>query len=927
MARLLPESDMHLLAKVKVQVLFSNSIKPDYRFLPRHKLNVSVSSLKLNLSDRRLGLLVDFCQHFPLPHLLTIDSSEEEVACFRAGKDTKTEPTTAELKLIKEHATQAPIAVLGKPSRSSTQLSMAGSDLSASNHSDEEEEDWWGHALDVPGFDDNVSASNTINSLLRFVLGEVALHLARSSDQVEKPYLMLRLEKLCADAALMEYGPALQATISGIYLVDKLHIGPTGEYLELLTSRATKDMVSILYRKVKASCPEFKSDFHQVEHSVVVDFTSVIVTLHREALLTLGRYLLYVYQKLNVKDLGYAEIIPDFKRAFGLFGGDPPVPTGSTKMNIALHVHEISARLCDVDVELADVRVSRLDINYVQKANEKVIIRVELTYLSVTDLMQSTLYSKVLFNEDEKLVDLKYVRKAPRAKCVEWMDEEKLKGPDGSIRLHIGRVQLVLLRRFFVDLQRFLEPFLQPQFKSFAFKTAEQVVQKKVAELSHVMLELCIDIHAPTVLVPQKSDSPNLLVLSLGDLSIENFFKETSVGPKPDYVDNILVRLSSPHMTRAIILLDGSTQPQESILEPMKLNIDIKRALTLFNRNVMEYEIRGTVDLVKVNIGQRDLSTIIAIFRENLEEREVIESHEQVSSPLSPPLGVSVTPDPVKKLEHFLTSSVDVYKKSNVFFSLEGLHLVLYADTEDTQLSSPVRDPLHALSKLELEELTASLNLFSDQSLEVKCSLQSLLVQDTRTDSTLVHTRVVCSCTRDSDTVAAGISVSSPNMVDITYRETTSGDATVDVLVAEMSLRVSVPYLLGLVHFFCDALPPRSNVDLQLGTPGRPPSRGQHRSVIRARGVDLSCSLVLQKPEIIFFADPRDHGSQVIALKMDIMVDYCRNLGQRNITASVIDLNASSFFWDQRKSTLYTVSGFFIILLATCRSAWSDSAH
>ncbi|KAH7936713.1 hypothetical protein HPB49_003230 [Dermacentor silvarum] len=57
------------------------------------------------------------------------------------------------------------------------------------------------------------------------------------------------------------------------------------------------------------------------------------------------------------------------------------------------------------------------------------------------------------------------------------------------------------------------------------------------------------------------------------------------------------------------------------------------------------------------------------------------------------------------------------------------------------QLSSPMRDPLHALSRLELEEVTATLNLFSDQSLEVKCSLQSLQLEDTRSDSTLVHTR------------------------------------------------------------------------------------------------------------------------------------------------------------------------------------------
>ncbi|KAH7952668.1 hypothetical protein HPB49_000053 [Dermacentor silvarum] len=88
-----------------------------------------------------------------------------------------------------------------------------------------------------------------------------------------------------------------------------------------------------------------------------------------------------------------------------------------------------------------------------------------------------------------------------------------------------------------------------------------------------------------------------------------------------------------------------------------------------------------------VNIGQRDLSTIIAIFKENLEEKEVIESHNQVSTPLSPPLMVSPAPadDPVKRLETFLTSSVDVYKKTNVFLALEGLHLVLYTDAEEAQ--------------------------------------------------------------------------------------------------------------------------------------------------------------------------------------------------------------------------------------------------
>lgn len=98
------------------------------------------------------------------------------------------------------------------------------------------------------------------------------------------------------------------------------------------------------------------------------------------------------------------------------------------------------------------------------------------------------------------------------------------------------------------------------------------------------------------------------------------------------------------------------------------------------------------------------------------------------------------------------------------------------------QLSSPVRDPLQTLSKLELEEVSVNFDLCSDQSLEVKCSLQSLSLEDTRSDSTLVHTRIFHSSCGESDSTTARINVSSPNMVDVTYRQTSSGDASSELL-------------------------------------------------------------------------------------------------------------------------------------------------
>lgn len=52
--------------------MLSNSIKPEYSLLPRTKLNVTASSVKLNLSDRKIVTLLDFLEGLPLPSSNTV---------------------------------------------------------------------------------------------------------------------------------------------------------------------------------------------------------------------------------------------------------------------------------------------------------------------------------------------------------------------------------------------------------------------------------------------------------------------------------------------------------------------------------------------------------------------------------------------------------------------------------------------------------------------------------------------------------------------------------------------------------------------------------------------------------------------------------------------------------------------------------------
>lgn len=73
-------------------------------------------------------------------------------------------------------------------------------------------------------------------------------------------------------------------------------------------------------------------------------------------------------------------------------------------------------------------------------------------------------------------------------------------------------------------------------------------------------MHLSICLHLPVVLFPQNSTSPNVILCSLGDLTVENFFKEQS---KKDYdnldiVDNILVNWDAINVSRAIMTLDGT---------------------------------------------------------------------------------------------------------------------------------------------------------------------------------------------------------------------------------------------------------------------------------------------------------------------------------------------------------------------------------
>ncbi|XP_072932453.1 intermembrane lipid transfer protein VPS13A-like [Epargyreus clarus] len=925
------DSELHLIPKIKSQLVFSSSIKKEYKLLPRYKLNISLSSLKLNLSDRIIGHLLDFCDNLPIPVPNTVPVSfmdsgdfaeelEDPVLAEALQLDRVTaDPGYKDLVKLRQKIVAA---YLRRNRTAETELDGAGSHSPAveapptADLSDEEVEEY-ARSVDLPGFDDNVSPSNTIGTLLRFIVGEIVINLSRSSDQIDRPYIMLSVTKVCLDVALMEYGPAVQLSVGQALLTDKQHHSSTGQYLELLTSSG--ELFNLLYRKVRADCPEFKSHFHSVEHALVADTGPVSLLLHADALRTLIKYLQYIRDKIqkrhaiNLKNL----VLPKTQSLWDYLmkpEADPPVPPGATKFSYSMRASSITLRLCHLDCALVEVRLAELESDCVFRANDRMIFKLYLGSLQLDDLSESILYPKLIWPDEDKVIEIKYVRAAVgmRARA------------HAELRVYVGRLHVVLFCCLLHHLQQFIEPLVPSTAAAEAAAAAERAAQRQATALrvAPTRVNLAIEIHAPVLLLPQKPSSPNLLVLNMGDLLIENFFKpvhvsqEVSSPVQSPVIDNVLIKLVNITLSRAVMTLAGTLEVQEPILEPMSIRCDMKRAVcyqqvasTTAYRDLLLCDADIVMDTVMINLGQKDLATVLAVYSDNLSEGNYIGGIVPSS-----PVDVAPSDAMVKKLQAFFAQGEPVRKESVLRFTLEGVELKLFSDIDEV-LSSPVRDLNHGLAKLTAGEATVHMDYYSDKSLEIKASLQSLLVEDIRPDPAIVIKRIFQSQGGGSR-AAGGISVSRPPLLDASLRYSAARAATADVRLDRTRLNLALPFLLQLARTLLDAMPGEKTMEGGLVNHGYvgdgPPRTSSNRGARFPSSSDstsgyystatsvaeeipsISISVQCRQPEIMFFTDLTKSEGHALLLRTELLIDYSCHSNTENLVISFAGLQIMS---------------------------------
>ncbi|XP_045467694.1 vacuolar protein sorting-associated protein 13C-like [Harmonia axyridis] len=885
------DSDLHIVPKCGFSATTAYCVQ-SLKSIPNFKFSVNFSNLKLNISERKIGILLGY-MNFNEPQDDAIQSTLRKLAWGKKDRVTVTYSIDYLSKVQRKVTVQENAIHIRRRSKAD-KCNKAAQNVSRTTGQDrtkDQHHESWARVVDLPGLDDNISPNNNIQTLCRFIINEICIVFSKSSDTVDRQYLVLRVGLVTMDLALMTYGPAYQLSVNTILLTDKLHTTSSGQYLDILYSPLPSniDICTVLYRMVSADCPDFWSHFHGVETSLVADFGNLNLLLHQESIHTLIKYSKYFIDKIR-------PLVPSsFKSSILGLGTriknvvhkntNVPVPTGSIKFSHSARLMDFNIRICDSDFDIINITLSGLEMDFLFRANERFVFRSFLSKILVEHLSEITLYNKILYTEEDKVFELKYVRHASNYKNMHDISPGRDDTfSDGSFKFHLGQLHFTFLYKLIVQVQRFivnLEALIYVNkvltFLKKAVRHATETFQK--SSRVHLSLNLC----GPIFLFPQKSSSPNVLVIDTGDFHVENFFKEGL----NDIVENILLKWGDITVSRGVMSLTATLQMQEPLIEPFQLNVDIKK-FTNEKTRLKSWEIDGIIDIIEVTLGQKDLNTILSIYTENIGEGRIIDM-----LPVSTEIEENIpeNDDTVKNLEAFFCEP----RQRNVVakFAMDGLKLSLFFDSGEL-LSSPVRDLNHGMCKFEICDLSLYSVSYTDGSLDGKLSVDGVTITEIGPNSNSYDRGILQSPIDENKNNNCNITVNKPPIIDITYHQNTNNDKSMDIIVGRLGLNLSIPFCEKLAMFILECLP--RDVDIGFINHGyeAEPTVETEEKIPPSRG--LTVSFRLNKPELVFFVESTSNTKRYFVTKCEVLADYSRHANRLNFAISLSGLH--TLFYD-----------------------------
>eukprot|EP00058_Branchiostoma_floridae_P017686 XP_002603175.1 hypothetical protein BRAFLDRAFT_226506 [Branchiostoma floridae] len=822
-ARQEANTKLHVVQPMGLDVLLQKCMVDNDVRMPNIKVSGHLPLIQLNMSDKKLQEILSLVQSIPLPpppaapqqtapelqeavynSLLLYPGESEESIYLSAEEDFHTSDSSGG---------QTPVGLGRLPSQKSFEEGQQKTELE-----------------------------------LHFEIKEVIINISRLQNNVDMQLLRLAVQSVGAEVRKRTWDLSAHAFLGGIGLQHML-IQLENQLLQMYCVLCIflpnlHDIVYIIFQ-VEKSSPDYATVYNSTEQLLKVDFSTLKVVLHRDALVNLLDFVDSL--KPSVEDSQHSlgpekeEEKGDREKSTSGKWKKKKEQTDEIDIQMDARLDTLSVVVCTDEATLADVQIKGLDAGVVVQKH-MTTVNTHLKDIVVQDPTRNSLYPK----------NLKYVLTGAQSftylivihschSCNVPFTYFKI-----VIHSHSFNVSLIHVVTHIPCMTFFMFPF---QAFGNEFQAAKAALSEAGAQATQAALEsakdfsktstrlaLDISVNAPVIVIPQSSTNRQALLADLGKLTVQNSFRISGDASKdvPAVLDSMKIDLTALKMSRGLMEKD-ECKAEILLIEPVNLRLSITRNLAAgWYHDVPEVDISGKLEAINVRLGQDDFTMMMATLDQNLNEGK-----PAVVQPESPPEGAMELKVPGEQSD---TSKVlnNIHTDSTDLSTQISFHSISLPFPQSSTSGVCVRDQKTCLGSFLLHTIQVEGRMQSDNSMETRVALVDMTLDDTRPGR------------------EHGITRQSGQSVCVDYMIISlMTPLYVDVCVEQIYLCVCLEYILSVADFFQKGLPQTGTkttpAQSKPGNPDAPES-------------DLELNLKMGRPEIILIADSKTKDQPALVL-------------------------------------------------------------
>ncbi|NWR93258.1 VP13A protein, partial [Furnarius figulus] len=896
-ARKLKNSSQCILQPLDVNMEFSRAMVVTDARMPKFKLSGQMPLLSIQVSDQKLTNILELIDSIPKP---------------KPTPTTSSPPKTAETGIS---------PVLPAPYLSQGTLPVLDLHSVAESESEEEFYDALSSPVEEVPFFEATSGSlkqaagstrqkklrkqeslkNMTEFQLRFEVPEVLVKLCRLTGNTEMPVLQLGILGLGTELKLRTFDMTANAFLHEVCLLCPEYMDDNDKPVYIITTldNVEDDLLTLEYIKTDINGPELKTTYQNVLQKIKVNFSSLDVHLHTEALLNAMNYLNNLLPKQTTKVAEVSEKIEEKKDVLKKLTSKKSKYEDVIDLNICADLSCLSIFIREKKHRIAEIHIEGLDSQVImRKAATEVTAK--LKNIIIVDSDETALYKKALYITEKEVFNFRMISYVNATDGIAYTNMDVV---DNRIYLTVGCIQVLFVNKFVSSILAFINNFQTA--KEALTEATVQAAGKAATGVKERSSRLALDINikAPVVIVPQSAMSENVLVADLGLITVKNRFciaKTRTRHNLPPVIDSMTVKLSELKIYRSCYE-QGSLHTEVQLLQPVNLEVAVERNLAAaWYSDVPDIAISGRLKPMNLILSQEDITTILRTLNENTGgssdastsfpgPKESTSHDSDVYSTSQHSAGVTVVTSAVVELH----SPVKIKTTLKLDFKFDSLTLVLYSPNSKQVNSLDQRDDLLKLAEFKLVLMSAALKMLSDSSMNASVKLTNCTLDDKRQSIQKATPRMV--------EMKRGFE--KKVMMDICYKQGRDG-TVLDVIVQEIYLCASMEFLITVADIFlkANAESAAAQRNLKQSLPLKDQASVQPVST-------MEMNIVVKNPEIVFVADLTRSDAPALVATAQCELFIKNSPGRYNMTAAVkeIQMKACPFLPEKRNGNITTV--------------------